>query len=388
MRARTGPAGEADALARAERVLVTRLRFLGDLVLTTPLLAALRRLRPDAHLAFLAESRYLDILRGHPGIDAFHELRRDAGTSMERARESWRLARELRRQRFDLVIDLFANPRSAWLARVTGAPVRVGRGNGWRRRLYTHEPRRTPEDRDAVAYHLASLRALGVPDPPRSAPALPLGGEERRRAARLLASLVPEPEAPLVGIHPGASWPGKRWTVEGFAAVARHLARERRAFLLVTHGPGEEETARAVLAAAGGRGALLGGAGWRELAAALSLCDLLLSNDAGPMHVSAAVGTTTVGIFGPSDPAMWFPYPSAEGHRAVDHRLACRPCSGKPCGARVCMAELAPATVIETLEEAWNAAGARARKGEARRALAGDGTGDGVAVREGTRAKI
>ena len=100
-------------------------------------------------------------------------------------------------------------------------------------------------------------------------------------------------------------------------------------------------------------GHLVSPGSWGRLAAVLSLCDLYLTNDCGPMHVAAACGTPTVAIFGPSDPRIWFPYPSGEGHRAVEAKLPCRPCPGRECASPECMTAVTAEEVISAVDEAW-----------------------------------
>ena len=359
-------APELGLLAGARRILVSRLRFLGDLVLVTPLLRALRELVPEARLSFLAEDRYGELLRGHPDLDELWLVPRQAAGPVEALRAQRALVGRLRAARFEVVLDLFANPRSALLARATGAGVRVGGAHGLRGHLFTHHPRHEPGAASAVDYHLAHLRALGVEHPPRHTPRLPLREEEEARAARWLRAQAGDLAAPLVGLHPGATWRGKRWPAERFGEVAARLAGNWGARVVVTHGPGEEERAAVVARAGGARTSVLPVLGWRELAAVLSLLDLYLANDCGPMHVAAATGTPTVGIFGPSDPAIWFPYPRGEGHRAVDMPLPCRPCSAEHCGDRDCLGVLQVAEVMSALEEARGARGAWGEKAERR----------------------
>jgi ADP-heptose:LPS heptosyltransferase len=365
-----GAAPARGRLAGARRILVPRVRYLGDIVLTTPLLRAIRLAAPAARITYLADDRYADLLRGHPDVDEVLTLASRA-RGVRGIAETLAVARALRARRFDVAIDLFANPRTALIVRLSGAPVRVGGDHRGRGRLYTHHPRLPAEPVAATAYHLAHLEALGAPPLPDATPRLPLATAERVRAALGLAALFPRPADPIVGLHPGASWPGKRWTMAGFAALARHVMDAWGAQVLITHGPGEEARAAELLAVTGRRGAILPPGSWRDLAATLSLLDLYAANDCGAMHVGAAVGTRTVGIFGPSDPATWFPYPRGEGHRVAEFALACRPCPATACGHRECLAALPAATVIAAAEDAWRSAPGGARCAGERLALAG-----------------
>lgn len=344
----------AAALRASRRVLVIRPRFLGDLVLVTPLLRALREAAPEARLALLAEQRYASLFAGDALVDEVIATGPRAAAIPGAFRLAG-LAGALRARRFDAVFDLFANPRTAFLTLASGAALRVGTAGRGRHRAYTHHPRIAPGPVPAVRWHLAHLDTVA---PPGSVvrdetPRIDVTPAERAEAEALLARLGVPAGRPVVGLHPGASWPGKRWTVAGFRQLAAHFTTRRGAEVVVTHGPGEEPRAREVAVAGGEHAHLVPPLDWRPLAALLSRLELYIANDCGPMHLAAATGTATVGIFGPSDPAVWFPYPRDAGHRVADAALPCRPCPGSVCGARECMAVLDPARVIAVAEDAW-----------------------------------
>src|SRR6185503_646817 len=216
------------------RVLVTRLRRIGDAILSLPVLDALRAAFPDVLVDFLAEEGPAQAAVGHPAVDRVLVLDRTLSSILP---ASPGLLWSLRRARYDWVIDLYGNPRSAALAAWTGARVRVGPARRGRRRLYTHPVPPSGESLSAVDHHLRSLRVLGL-SPRRVPPRIGLSEAERREGrARLDAVLPPGP--PRVGIHPGNRWPSKRWPEERFVALARAVPR-LGARAVVMAGPGEE----------------------------------------------------------------------------------------------------------------------------------------------------
>jgi ADP-heptose:LPS heptosyltransferase len=315
------------------RILVTRLRQIGDVILTLPVVDALRRAHPGARIDYLAESLPAQAAVGHPAIERVHRLGRGPGAALLPA--SPRLLARLRAARYDWVIDLYGNPRSAALARWTGAPVRIGPDRRGRRRLYTRAVP-SPGPVPATAHHLDMLRAVGIeaePAPPR----IHLSEEERARGrARLDGALAPG--GPRVGLHVGNRWAVKRWPEERFAALLRALPR-LGARGVVLAGPGEEALARRVAEGAGGSGPapVLAGFPLREYWGAVAALDALVTNDGSPLHAGPALGVPTVGILGPTEPEIWFPYGEEDGHQLLCRDIWCRPCHRHECARLDCM---------------------------------------------------
>lgn len=305
------------------RILVSRMRFIGDVVLTTPVLRSIRTAFPDAYLAYLGERESVSLLENNPCLNEIipYDVHRPA------VFEQARVARLLRRKKFDLAIDLFGNPRSALLMYLSGARVRVGPERKGRGALYTVRVRDDGIPKSAIEFHYQSLRAAGIPVTP-SKTELYLTPEERETGHRLVNEhrrSATGKGRPVVGIHPGATWPAKRWLPERFAELAERLIREG-AVVVCTAGPREEETIAAVRAAATIALPVLSMLPLRQLAAAIAAFDAYVTNDAGPMHIAAAVGTPTIGLFGPGEESIWFPYSAEQGHRALRKDVPCHPC--------------------------------------------------------------
>jgi len=337
----------------ADRILVVRLGALGDVVRTLPAASALRAAYPGAHLAWLVEPGSRSAVEGQPWVDEVLVFPRgelmDALRGFRVGRFLAGLAgsvRALRRRRFDLVVDFHSIAKSALLARASGAAVRVGyappfarEGAGW---LATARARLAGRRLSRFARNLALVEFLGVPAAPRPSP-LRVDAEARRALGEALGA---EP-APVV-VHPGtsASTPHKRWSVAGWAAVARGLADDGLP-VLVAHGPaaGEAALAEAIVAASGGaarRAPATGSLG--ELAALLERARLFLGSDSGPLHMASLVGTPVVQLLGPTDPVENAPHPDTPS-RTVRAPVACSPCR-RGCAAAPCMARIAPAEVL------------------------------------------
>jgi ADP-heptose:LPS heptosyltransferase len=329
--------------ADVRRILFVRPRFLGDVCLTLPAVDAALAACPGARAAYVTEAPFVPLLEG----DArFAEV--IAVPPKPSLGETLALVRRLRAFAPDVAFDFFCNPRSAVWTRLSGARVRVGYPNkGWRSALYTHHAR--PRTLSSVGFHLASVAALGWPvERSEVSPRLAIGDGARAEARAALARLEVGVGVRLLGMHPGARWPTRRWAPERFAALATHaLEAHDDLVVLVTAGPGEGEMARAVLATLpGSRAKLVESWPLARLVALQSLCDAFVCGDTGPLHTAVAAGAPTLALMSRNRPAMFFPYPAADGHRAYWSRVECSPCDRDTCPDLRCLHRL-------TVEGAW-----------------------------------
>ncbi len=337
------PSPLATRLQRGDRVLVTRLNYLGDVVLSLPLVDALHARSPGIEIDYLARRPGADVLAGDPRFARVFAVE-------DGLKNAIALVRDLRTRRYRAVIDLYSNPRSAWLAWLTGAPIRVGGNRRGRRHLYTHPVAVPCEVRRVTDVFMRYGVPLGIAADAQTAhPTLPLAPHERAAADTLLS----RSNRPLVGVHPGGKWSVKRWPSAKFAELIARLTRELGADVVVFTGPDERDATERVRDA-GGR--ILDAMPIRALAAAISRLDAMVACDGGVMHVAAAVGTPTIGIFGSSEPAVWFPYHAP--HRAAYIEVECRPCHRHECplGHTRCLNELSASAVAQWVAQAIGAA--------------------------------
>jgi predicted lipopolysaccharide heptosyltransferase III len=327
-----------------ERILVIKLRYVGDVLLATPVLSRLRESFPKAHLAMLVNPGTDDVVRDHPALDEVLVLERG-----NLARQ-WRFVRDLRRRHFDLVIDLTDADRSAVLSWLSRAPVRLGYNSEgrWRGVLYTQVVAADRFAMHTVRYHLKVTEAMGLTGQ-QPAPFLAVAPESRREADRLLREAGVDGARPFVCLHPGARWWFKAWPAERFAALADLIQTETATQALFLGGNQERSLESRI--ADGMKTpfrSLIGKTGLRALAAVLERAALMISNDNGPMHMAAALRVPVIGLFGPSDPAVWGPW--GAGHRTFYKGLDCRACFHPDCfrGEQNCMR-------LITLQEVWEA---------------------------------
>lgn len=328
------------------KILVSRLRFIGDIVLTTPVIEVLREKFPDGEIHYLGDKAGVALLENNPALNRIWPYDFNAPSVIEQMLT----ARILRKEKYDVAIDLFGNPRSAILIYLSGAKMRIGGDFGWRGKTFTH-PMTIREKMTAVSFHLAYLRPLGIGETYRR-PRIFLTEPEVEEAKYYLKSAGVDRSKPVVGLHIGATWPAKVWPSKNFARLAGLLTEWQGAHVVVTHGPRDQKYFAEFTSAAKTDFVDFAPQGLRKLAAAISCFDAYISNDAAPMHIAPAVGTPTVGIFGPGEPDIWFPYERASGHVALKKDVDC--CHRDHCylsgdDHMRCMKLIKPEDVYETV---------------------------------------
>jgi len=315
-----------------KRILVIRLDRIGDVVLSTPVFQALRRQFPHAFIAAMVRPACRDVVEGHPALNEVILYEKEG--RHRRLTETIRFARRLRRTAFDTALILHPTNRSHWIPWLAGIPVRIGydRKSAW---LLTHRiPHRKHEGaRHEAAYTLEMLRVFGISPPPPE-PLIRVHPQAERQVDALLADAAIQPADRLVAVHPSASCVSKRWLPERFAEVADRLIEERGVRVCLV--AGEDDARYALRVAQAMRRPVVNLAGrlsLGELAALLGRCRLLISNDSGPVHVAAAVGTTVVDLFGRNQrglsPSRWGPI--GQGHVILHKEVGCVTCLAHRC---------------------------------------------------------
>ena len=294
------------------KILLVRLRLVGDVVFTTPVIRAVRRRYPDAELTYVVEPSAAAVVRANPHLDEVIVVPTVKG--LARLRSDAALAWRLRRRAYDLAIDMHGGPRAAWLTWASGAPSRIGyriKGRSW---MYTTVVDRSPDlaPRHSVVNQWDLLRTLGVGecDPGRDAVEM---AEEPRAAAAVedrLAGAAIDATHPLVLIHVSAGNLFRRWPAEAFEDLSLQGLRAL--------------TERAAL---------------------------FIGGDSGPMHIAATTTVPIVALYGPTLPARsepWRPGPDRTVAMEI-HGLPCRPCDQRVCapGDYRCLGQISPAAVIE-----------------------------------------
>lgn len=315
------------------RVLLRVPNWLGDAVMCEPALRAVPQLFPQARITILARAGVADVLAGHPAVHrtlVYDHRGRHAGW-----RGKWRLAQELRAERFEVAI-LFQNAfEAALLTWLAGIPMRIGYATDGRRLLLSRAVPVPAVEAHQVEYYLTLMRAAGWTGA-TTAPALTVRDDERDAMAQRLAAAGVGPEEMLIGVNPGSTYGGaKRWVPERFAETAVQvragLQRQgQRARVVIVGAAGEEALAGAIAQQIGAETLVWSGKTTvRELIALTARCRLYITNDTGPMHIAAACGVPLVAIFGPTDWKTTAPF--GDGHALVRQPVDCAPCLLREC---------------------------------------------------------
>jgi heptosyltransferase II len=355
------------------RILVRGVNWLGDAVMTIPALLRLREAFPQAHLALLTPDKLADLWQHHPAINQVLTFRSGEGL--------WSVGRRLRGQGFTAALVLPNSPRSALEVWLGSIPRRVGFARPWRNLFLTEavppvpgmvslRKRSAREIRRRIAAGLPSesypaashqlfhyLQLAGVLGASRQplAPSLVLTAAERGSGATGLFRRVTGEAGPSnlwFGLNPGAEYgAAKRWPADRFIQAANALHGRTGCRWMIFGGAREQSLAEAIRAGVPSAVSLCGQTTLRELMIGLARCRLLLTNDTGPMHLAAAVGTPLVALFGSTSPELTGPGLSG----STDHELlrcpaACAPCFQRECPVDFrCMKGLTAEAVVEAV---------------------------------------
>jgi len=335
----SGPADAID-LAALKRALVIQLRHHGDVLLTSPVLTALKKRAPALEVDALVYADTREMLDLHPALAQAHvvERRWKGAGAVARLAAEWRLFGALRSRGYDLVIHLSEHPRGAWLARSLGARYAVApdfarKPRSWKRSFTHLYPLPPHARRHRVEINLDALRRIGVqPAEEERKLVLVPGADAERHVDTLLAANGLSAKR-FIHFHPGSRWQFKCWPPERAAALIDVLSR-RGERVVLTAAPDERELA---LIAAIRKGAsaqtvdLSGTLSLKQLAALAARAKLFVGVDSAPMHIAAAMQIPVVALFGPSGELEWGPW-------RVPHRIVasvehpCRPCGNDGCG--------------------------------------------------------
>lgn len=359
--------GSASNPAPPGKVLVRGVNWLGDAVMTTPALSRLREHLPEAQISLLAPSWLAPIWEHHPAIDSILQSTPGEGPL--------RVGRRLRLQKFDLALVLPNSPRSALETWLAGIPRRIGYARRWRNWFLTERvaprvhavsmrKRSVREIRQRsmegglqvspgvtfepaahqIHEYLALIAALGG-DPSPVPPNLVATPDEAKAVeVKFHLAALTRHGRPLIGLNPGAEYgPAKRWPIERFAAAARIIHTRTNAAFLIFGGRNDVPLAASLEAVlkTHSQGApnesfltqnVSGQTTLRELMALLTHCNLLLTNDTGPMHVAAALRTPVLALFGSTAPGLTGPgLPGGSMHRLLQKPTPCAPCFRRVC---------------------------------------------------------
>jgi heptosyltransferase-2 len=375
-------------------LLVRGVNWLGDAVMTTPALRRLREHLPEARISLLTPEKLSQLWRHYPALDEI--------LTIQPGEKLWSISGRIRAKQFDVALILPSSPRSALEARLGRIPRRIGYAQPWRSWLLTEavapRPGRLVMPRRSVSEVRALTAGTGKSNPIPDRRSFSLGDSAHQihdylhlvsRLGANPAPLTPEleimpaeiqeaadgvlakvskgvqstrpGEAPVwLGLNPSAAYgPAKCWPAENFATVAREISgRVKNSFWLIFGGPNDWELCERIAQGVGGRqiANFAGQTSLRELMVLLKLCRVLLTNDSGPMHVAAALGTPVVVPFGSTSPDLTGPrWAGGLRHHLLKGDAPCSPCFRRTCPIDFrCMTGITVERVTVALLQALN----------------------------------
>jgi heptosyltransferase-3 len=339
------------------RVLVVRLRSIGDTVLATPSLVALRRFLPHAQIDLLLESWVAPLVEGLDEIDRVVTVER--GSKLSRLR----IASELRAARYDVAYNLHGGSTAALLTRASGATHRVGYADYRYALLHNHQAPPSSElwrraQTHSAEQQLALLGWTGVPVTDRPRARLVVTDQAAARVAARLRDAGLDDARPFALFHPAAAFDSKTWDATNFARVAEHLAARGLASVAVV-GRHETEIARAFNAATRVPVVAFDDLSLPEVTALAARASLFVGNDSGVAHIASAVSCPSVVVFGSSNVAHWRPWTDAPSE-VVREEMPCAPCPGYTCaefGEAQCIRRVTVERVVAATERVLLASG-------------------------------
>jgi predicted lipopolysaccharide heptosyltransferase III len=323
-------------LPENSRALFIRIRNLGEAVLDTANLRALKHFRPDLRITTLVEAPYTELYAADPEIEAI-PLPRSAQDKRSSLAARLNIIRAIRQKKFAAVINLHGGPTSAQLTFLSGAPRRAGalhfrNGYAYNLRIPPAEEILGRKDLHTVEYQFGQFRWLGLPGDKPEPTHLYVAPQFRQTALARLQEAGADSERPYALLAPTNEFYTKRWAPERYAAIAETLIA--RGFQIVMTGaPTEEQRAQlsAVQAATKHRLVALSSLAIGELVAVIAGAKLFVGNDSGPAHIAAAVKTPLAVLFGPASSTRWSPWRSPSA--LVQNHFPCNPCSMYTCEA-------------------------------------------------------
>jgi lipopolysaccharide heptosyltransferase I len=334
-----------------EKILIIKLRAIGDVVLSTIVLENIRSAYPAARIDFLTEDYCKEVVLGNPILNQVivYDKKYKLGLPpTKRVRENIKFISNIHNQAYDLVIDFFGNPRSAIITWFSGAKTRVGYNFRLRRLAYNKVVKSRAKELHEAEWHLDALEALSIPVLSKS-----LNFEVGTGSKKFADSFWKEQnlnQRNVIAVNFSGGWSTKQWPLENWANVVNYLVEKQNARVLVLWGPGEKDKALELQKMSKSETLLIPETNLKQLAAILEKIKLMVTSDSGPMHIAAAMKTPCVAIFGPTNPNLQGPY--GDIHTIVrNEQLDCLECDLTSCSHTSCMNKLTVSQVTNAIEK-------------------------------------
>lgn len=326
----------------ASTILIIKPRAIGDVLLATPVIENIKSQFPHIEIDFLCENFAADVVRGNPFL-------RDVLTFDKKRSYTLAIINQIRRKKYDIVIDLFGNPRTALLTRWSGAQTRIG--FPFRGRAYAYTDCVTPRGGEVhnVEFNLDVLKHFNVPIISKN-PLFSISNDDQIVAERFFSDNNLSGKK-IIGINASGGWYTKKWNLNSFSRLIEKILSNGNYEFVLFWGPGELEDAETIQKNVKTRTYCIPKTTLKEMGALLQRCSYVISNDSGPMHIAASLNVPTLGIFGPTNPHLQGPY--GEHHLWVrNEQLDCLECNLTKCPiGNICMSDLSVEVVYDAFQK-------------------------------------
>ncbi len=344
------------------KILILRLSAVGDVLRTLPAVMALREYLPSSHIAWVVEEPSKTLLESQPEIDQVILLPRKRWTQgMKSIGKRWKTFKEmgqfvleLRKEKFDIVLDFHGIIKSGMISFLSGSPKRIGYGRKSSREgnfLLSNIKVKLPKEKiSRYQRNFALLKGVGLEVKDFDA-RLHIPQRDKEYIESFLVRLNPSLRRPSIAIHAGTNPKAvfKRWMPGHYAQLADRLIRELDATVIFTWGPGELESVEAIRKEMAEQ-SVLGPEteSLTQLGELFKHCDLYLGGDTGPMHIASLMGTPVLVIYGPTDPVFHEPLGR---HKKVRKEVGCNPCRNRSCKDLKCLKSITVDDVFKATKE-------------------------------------
>lgn len=341
--------GEKKELFRKEKIrkiLIIRIDRIGDIVLSTPAIRALKENFPQAHIAIMVNPYIKELIVENPYLNEI--IVYDEKGRQQRFLSRISFIKNLRKKKFDLALDLLLSYKlkTALLAYLSGARYRVGFDIEGRGAFFNIKVAPDKKVKHLIEYTMDLVKAIGA-DTAEMDPEIFVSSEDNDYIRDYLNRNIAGHNL-VVGIHPGGYYPSQRWMVEGFAQLADELIRRYQAEVVITGGPAEEGLVLKIANLMKEKAVFMNRISLGKLMALISQCSLFICNNSGPLHIAVALKVPTVSTMGPTIPEMW--WPRGDNHIVLRKDLPCSPCSLGECKTHECMKLITLEDILQAVQ--------------------------------------
>jgi lipopolysaccharide heptosyltransferase II len=328
-------------IENAEKILIIQLRRIGDVLLTTPVIEALRELFPKSRIDFLVEKPADEVLKGNPYLN--NVIISDKGFF-----EQLKLILKIRKEKYTLIIDFLGNPRSAWITFFSRATYRAGFDFAGRKFAYNVRIKRDKLSKYVPNFKLDAIRSIGL-NVSRKKMLFHIPQDIQLFMDQYLDKYLSKDKI-LVGMAPWSRRQARRWSGRYFAEIGDRLMEKYKAEVIMFWGPGEKEEIEKIVSLMKNKPVIAPPTNLKQLGALIKKCRLMVTNDNGLMHIAVSLGIPTVTMYGPTDSENWNP-PQEKLHQAMKSDVACLVCNKQECIKMECMEKVTPDIVEKAIRK-------------------------------------